>query len=403
MKAINSLTCFFGYFVQGLLLVSFNTFLPVLLVTVLEIPESEIAFAQLISYAAFFIKPIFALISDKARKKERQNPKRKIFIFMGSIGLLISFFFMIFSVQSMIIFGIFWSINYFCMSIVDVAIDGSIIDTSPNIRAKERKITLIQIGNSFGNITASLLYVLFISNIDNLSQWSIFLNSHLFILSPLIFISYLMHEEFVKKEDEEKIVKEKIVKKLDDSYLTLNFIFMSIFLILFYSEVLVQVPYEPWLVERFGGEGFRLYSFFLIFAPFIIIIGYVLKNTVFKYSDRKRILYISLILVGLFDICIPLMNLWILIILGMLILIPNAIANIAFISLMMEFAKEKYSYKYQVLATMVIISRIIFGPLGTFLSGFIDTSILLVILGILILGSIIPVLFIKMQRVANFK
>jgi hypothetical protein len=322
---------------------------------------------------------------------------------MGSIGLFISFLFMIFSFQIMIIFGIFWSINYFCMAIVDIAVDGSIIDTSPNTRMKEKNIALIQIGNSFGNIIVSLSYILLINNIDNLNQWNIFLNFHLFILAPLIFISYFMHEEFVKKEDEEKIAKKEFVKRLDESNLILNFILISLFLILFYSDALVQVPYEPWLVIRFGEEGFRLYSFFLIFAPFITIIGYILKNTTFKYSDRKKLLYVSIILVGLFDMCIPLMNLWMLIILGMLILIPNAIAIISFMSLMMEFAKDKYSYKYRILAAMVIISKIIFGPLGTLLSGFIDTSILLNILGILTLGSIIPILFIKMQKITHFK
>ncbi len=148
MKIVNSLIYLFGYLVQGLLLVFFNTFLPVLLITVLGIPELEIAFAQLISYTAFLIKPIFALLSDKTYEKTGQHPKRKIYIFSGSIGLFISFLLMIISIQIMIIFGIFWCINYFCISIIDVAIDGDIIDTSPNIQTKKRKIVLIQIGNS---------------------------------------------------------------------------------------------------------------------------------------------------------------------------------------------------------------------------------------------------------------
>ncbi len=413
MKIVNSLIYLFGYLVQGLLLVFFNTFLPVLLITVLGIPELEIAFAQLISYTAFLIKPIFALLSDKTYEKTGQHPKRKIYIFSGSIGLFISFLLMIISIQIMIIFGIFWCINYFCISIIDVAIDGDIIDTSPNIQTKKRKIVLIQIGNSLGNILAYLSYILIINNIYNINEWNNLFTFQLITLFPLIILSYFIYNKTINEGNrqeslEEKGIKQEISKKksmktLDQSYLKLSFICISVFLFLFFSEALVQVPYEPWLVERFGQEGFEIFLIFLIFAPFINIIGYLLINITLKYSDRKKILYFSIIIVGLFDMCIPLMDLWTLIILGMFVLIPNAIAYIAFISLMMEFAGNKFSYKYQMLALMIIISMLIFGPLGTFLSGFIDTGILFVIVGILTLSSIIPILFIKMQKEDNLK
>lgn len=413
MKIVNSLIYLFGYLVQGLLLVFFNTFLPVLLITVLGIPELEIAFAQLISYTAFLIKPIFALLSDKTYEKTGQHPKRKIYIFSGSIGLFISFLLMIISIQIMIIFGIFWCINYFCISIIDVAIDGDIIDTSPNIQTKKRKIVLIQIGNSLGNILAYLSYILIINNIYNINEWNNLFTFQLITLFPLIILSYFIYNKTINEGNrqeslEEKGIKQEISKKksmktLDQSYLKLSFICISVFLFLFFSEALVQVPYEPWLVERFGQEGFEIFLIFLIFAPFINIIGYLLINIALKYKDRKKILYFSIIIVGLLDMCIPLMDLWTLIILGMFVLIPNAIAYIAFISLMMEFAGNKFSYKYQMLALMIIISMLIFGPLGTFLSGFIDTGILLVIVGILTLSSIIPILFIKMQKEDNLK
>ncbi len=235
----------------------------------------------------------------------------------------------------------------------------------------------------------------------------------LITLFPLIILSYFIYDKTINERNRkenldekgirQEIFKKKSMKTLDESYLKLSFICISVFLILFFSEALVQVPYEPWLVVRFGQEGFEIFLFFLIFAPFINIIGYLLINFVLKYSDRKKILYFSIIIVGLFDMCIPLMDLWTSIILGMFVLIPNAIAYIAFVSLMMEFAGNKFSYKYQMLALMVIISMLIFGPLGTFLSGFIDSGILLVIVGILTLSSIIPILFIKMQKEDNLK
>ncbi len=376
---------------------SFNTYIPVLLITVLGIPKAEIAFAQLLSYLAFFTKPVFALISDKARKNEGKQINRRLFIFSGGIGLFTSFLFMIVSIQLMIIFGIFWSVNYFCMAIIDVAIDGNIIDTSPNVRSKEKKITIIQIGNSAGNISAYILYLVYITNITNLNEWNNFLIFQLFSLIPLIGISMFMYEAVVKREQEREPIKGETVRKLSSSRKKTSFACMSIFLFLFYSEALVEIPFEPWLVSRLGQEGFKMYSVFLIFAPFLFIIGYLLKNTVFKYSDRKKILYISLISIGLFNMLIPLMDFWIFIILASIIIIPTAMAYICFISIMMEFAGDKYSYKFQILAAMVIISKLLFGPLGTLLSGFLNLSILLVIVGTLIISSIIPIYLIKME------
>lgn len=399
----NYIIYFFGYFVQGLLLVCFNTYFPVLLVVVLGVPESEIAFAQLLSYSAFFSKFIFAFLSDKARKLEKKQIKRKIFVLFSSIGLFISFFFMIISFQLMIIFGIFWSINYFCMSIIDVAIDGNIIDTSPNTRSKERKITVIQIGNSVGNITAYVSYLLFVNNINNLNDWNFFITFQLFSLIPLIAVSYFMYEGTVEKDMKEKIIEEKQVKRLSPSRLRISFVYMSIFLILFYSEALIEIPFEPWLVSRWGQEGFKMYSFLLIFAPFIFILGYLLKNTVLKYRDRKKIICVSIIIIGGFDMFIPLMNFWTFIVLASLVIIPNAIAYISFISMMMEFAEDQYSFRFQILAAMVIISRLFFGPMGTLFSGFIDTSILLFFVGILILSSVIPIYLIKMEPIIDNK
>ena len=67
----NNYVYFFGYLAQGLLFVTLNTYIPVLLVSVLTIPEAEIAFAQFISYLALFAKPAFALLSDKMSGEAR--------------------------------------------------------------------------------------------------------------------------------------------------------------------------------------------------------------------------------------------------------------------------------------------------------------------------------------------
>lgn len=383
-----------------MLLVLLNAYLPIFFNSILGIPNEEVAFAQFIGYSALFSKPLFAIFSDVKEEKENKKPKRKAYIMFGSLGLIVSFFFMIISIPAMIAFGIFWSANFFALSIIDIAIDGNIIDTSPDNQSKEKKVTLVNIGNVFGNVFSSLLYLLLISPDNNLNEWSLFLYIEMFSLIPLIFLSLWIVEGSVEKkqiEDEEEDVG---LRKIDDSYFWYNFVLMALFVFLYFSEELVNYSSENWILYQYGQGGLDIWVIGLMIGPFIAVVGYLAKSTLLKKTDRIKLLIVCMIFIGIDDILTPFIGLWGIFILSAFMLIPRSISYITFISLMMDFSKDKRSYKFQILAAMAVVGKVVFIPLGTLVSGLIgleNTGILLLIIGILIFCSIIPIVLMKMK------
>ena len=61
---------------------------------------------------------------------------------------------------------------------------------------------------------------------------------------------------------------------------------------------------------------------------------------------------------------------------------------------MMELSQNKVFY-YQLMALFSIAANVVFTPLGTYLFNHIDTEIIIMIAGILIMISTIPICFIK--------
>jgi hypothetical protein len=60
----------------------------------------------------------------------------------------------------------------------------------------------------------------------------------------------------------------------------------------------------------------------------------------------------------------------------------------------MEIAQNRVFY-YQLITMFSILASIVFTPIGTYLYGFIETEIIIMISGILVIFSIIPIYFIK--------
>lgn len=400
---INTGVYFFGYFIQGLLMTFFNTYLPVLLVTVLNADPVQIAIAQIMSYCAFFVRPLIDYISDKTQDRDEKKIPRKLFIVIGGFGVVISYVVMAGMIQFVLLLGLFWTLNYFCMSIADVAVDGHIVDSSKDIRSRDRKIVCTQIGNLLGSSLSSVFYLVFISSIYNLGDWSLLFVINSIALIPLpalaIFMSRngqaieITSEEIPKKESSD-------VNKIDLSNYRAAFLLMSFFLLLFFSEALVQVPYEPWLVQHYGEAAFDTYSLLMIFGPFIYAIGYGLKTTVLKNSNRKKVLLCTIPIFGVFDILIPFMPFGVLLVSYIIAILAYSIAYICVFSFMMEFTKGERSNKFQLLAVVVFTSKLIFAPVGTLISGVIgieNTGFLLILTGVLLLCSIIPLSIMKME------
>ena len=66
-------------------------------------------------------------------------------------------------------------------------------------------------------------------------------------------------------------------------------------------------------------------------------------------------------------------------------------------SLMVKHSHKKV-WLFQLLAMFILLARVLLVPLGTYLSAFISTELIIVIAGILVLLAVIPTIFIKYEK-----
>ncbi len=380
----NVLVYFYTYFVAQLIFVYVNVYLPIYFFNVLDVDRSLLAFIQIFAYSALLIKPVIAIFFDKA------NSPIKILIFLSSIGISISFICFIFYLNYIIVFGVFLSINFACVSIMDVAIDKIIVDISPDEKAKDRNALFTRLGAFMGALFPNIISIIIFTNIYSISIWNQFFLIGVLATIPLIFMSLLLNEKLNSIKNSENLNEEISISQAKKK----NILLLSIFSFLKYSERLYEYPLEPWILNKYGEQYFSL--FVLLFIVLIIIntIGLIIAGLVSNRFDRIKILMISSILYGTLMIIAPFTDLiTFFIILGFMQLFDGFIL-INLIALMIDISKKKVLY-YQIIATFMIIAAVILVPLGTYLSSFIATELLIVIAGVLTIISIIPLIFLK--------
>lgn len=167
---------------------------------------------------------------------------------------------------------------------------------------------------------------------------------------------------------------------------------MCLFIFLVYGDKLYEFPLEPWILEKFGEELFSFFVRLLIFIIFINLIGIIIAGFISNKFNRKKLLIYSSLSYGLISLLLPFVNaFWFFLLFTILQIIASFII-LNMIRVMIQFAAKKVTY-FQIMASFFIIARIIFIPLGTYLSTLIPTELIIIISGILITMSIIPLFF----------
>ncbi|MFX1394983.1 MAG: hypothetical protein ACFFAH_15630, partial [Promethearchaeota archaeon] len=115
----NYVIYFSFYFVSQVLFVIIHVYLPIYFFNILNVNRKELAFIQIFSYLTLFSKPILSVYFDK----KGTTSKRKKIIEIASLGVLVSFVFLIFNLELLLVFGVFLGLNFICMSLIDVCID----------------------------------------------------------------------------------------------------------------------------------------------------------------------------------------------------------------------------------------------------------------------------------------
>ncbi len=399
-KVVNSSIYFLIYFSTTAIYSYVNTFLPIFFFQVLKINRVTLALVQFLSYSALIVKPLFAFFSDNyAIKKFRRKP----YVIIGGYLLSLSFIAITLTILELFAFGAFLSVNFFASSLIDVAIKGMIVDSSPTPEVKNRKIFLTKIGSSLGAMFPSCVLLLFIRDIYSIQSWYTFLSfSFLFLVPLMVIIPFANEKESPTSNGSNptpinsNILLISSITPKNSTNFKKSLVFMCLFVFLAYGDKLLEFPLEPWVLEKFGEDSFYLFSFFLIIGIFLNILGFVFGTYLTKGKNRKEIIGVLMFVCALIEIIFAFIDFFTFLILFGLIQIFAGIIMINLSSLILDFAKNNKILYSQIIASFIPLAVVVFVPLGTLLSNYFLTEVLFVISGCILLFSIIPLTRVKL-------
>lgn len=373
----NYLIYFYMYFVIQMVYIYVNVYLPIYFFNILKVNRIELAFVQIFSYSAFFIRPLIAIYFDK----EKYAIKR--LIILSSVGIFISFIFFIFNLNLLIIFGIFLGINFACASIMRVAIEKIIIVNSPDDRTKNKNALSIQLGAVFGALFPNIIFIIIFTDLYSLPTWNQFFLIGILSLFPIVIFGFLLKITTEPINEMKTTTENRIDKR--------RIILLSIILFLFYAEGIYEYPAEPWILNKIGEENVSLLAMLIAITIVINALGLILASFYTDKFDRIKVLTFSSLAYGILLIIAPFTDMFIFFILFVIMQIFSGFIVVNLIALMIEFSQKRAVY-FQLMTASAILAIVIFVPLGTYLSAFIATELIFVAAGVMKLISIIPIL-----------
>ena len=423
VKKTNYFGFFLLYFALSVIRIYLIIYIPVFLLNILSIDRGQLAFVQVFVYTVMFSSPILGFLFDRYTKN------KKIIIFSFSILFLASFLLSVFGVRNIGIFGLFLAINLLSHEIVKVGVSKMIIDHSSSESVKDGNLAAINISSNVGSFIPSVVFLFTVSDIFNLNQWNSFFFIGFLCSLPIIISAVLLRETANTPVQDKNIEKNRGENTSLGGKNGLNLILLFLSYLLIWSDKLYQFPFSSWILNRFGEGGFNLYSLLYIVLILLNIGGWIIGQRIssresnridqvftenrykinnkeynqdeelyaYKLSNRRNIIAIT---VGLYVVLTFLMAisdfLFLMIIQGVIQVIAG-VMMLNYTSLMMTMSNNgKYkTFTFQCLKIAYAFSCVIFLPLGTYFSGFIQIETLIITAGFLAILSLIPLMFLR--------
>ena len=383
----NYIGFFFVYITLSSITTYLTVYLPVYLLSILNVNRSELAFIQIYSYSVLFLAPVLGYFFDKYTYHKKMIINFSIFLFLfSSLATLLSG-------TIMHIFGICLALNLFSHEIIKVGMGKILIESSQNEVIKDRNLIVINISSNIGGFIPSLIFMLVVTNVFELGLWTNFLLFGGFSLIPILFAIFCFDYNYTAQG---KIEKQK-VKENHNKFYYFQILFLTLSFIMIWSDRLYLYPFTSWILTKFGELGLTLFSSSYVFFLILNTLGNIVGQKISKKIKRKNIIlmmnsvYILLIFLMAFS------NLYFLLILYALNWFISGIMLLNYTSLIISLSKNvKYqNVSYQMLRFALAIASVIFIPMGTFLSSFILTEFLIIIAGLLSFLSLVPLVLIK--------
>jgi MFS family permease len=374
-KRSNYAIYFYTYLATNLIAVIVNSSLPIYFYDYLNVDKTQLAFSQVISYSALFIKPIISVYFD--RNPKLKFPIRLLLVGIG-LGIVLSFIAFLLTLPILLVFGIFLGINFAFTAVIDVIIKKVLIKKSPTEKQKIRNVLYFQAGSLTGAFLPPIFRLIL--------PWNMTFLASIIVTIPLIVVLGLMGAPEYGPD------KEKLTKEVITAEFSLKTVGLMCFLtFLLYADQLYQYPLEPYLVELVGEM-----MFYILFMGFLIIntIGIILAGLVSHKWNKNRILLYTTAMTGVFLIMTPFISRFAFLILYAILMVVGGFILMNLISLMIDISKERITI-FQSIAVFVPLAKVTLVPLGTFLSAYIPSEWIIFIAGVLFMLAVVPLLLIQ--------
>lgn len=373
----NSILYFYPFVTTQLIYVVISSYLPIFFYNILDVDKTLLAFTQIISYSALFLKPIISIYFDRSPKLK--VPIRTLLILIGT-GIILSYILFVLTTPILLVFGIILGINFAFVSVIDIIIKKVLIKKSDTEKRKNKNVIFFQTGSFVGALIPPILGLIL------LPSWSLFFLSTFLITIPLIVVlAFSGQPEY--SQDKEILSKETF--KAD--YSLKQLILVCLFAFLIYADQLYQYPLEPYVVDLVGE-----FMFNILLLIFILIntIGTIIAGMISHRWNKKKILIINTAIAGVLLLFTPFIAPIVFLVIYAILMIVGGFIVVNLISLMIDTSKERITI-YQTIAVFITLAKVIFVPLGTGLSAIIPTEEIIFVAGILFLISLIPLFFIE--------
>jgi MFS family permease len=378
----NYILFFYTYFAINVVFIIVNVFLPVYFFNVFNVSRVELAFIQFFAYLSLFSKPLIAIYFDKERSNMR------LLVIISSIGMITSFLLFILNLSLLIVFGIFLAIYFVCASIVRVAIDKIFVSCSPDNKSKDRNSAYMQVGAITGALLPNVFAIILFTDIYSVPLWNIFFLVSIISVFPIIIIISMVRFDIYGIEEENKREKVQINKR--------GIILVSILLFLIYADNIYQYPLEPWILDTYGAENITLILIFFGIVILLNAVGVILAGIFSNKFDRIKVLFIASLIFGILLIIAPFTNMVLFFTLFGIINICSGFIIVNMMTLVNDYSQKRVLH-YQIMWSFGLLAVVIFIPVGTYLSAFIATEIIIVIGGIFRLISLIPIYLLRKE------
>jgi hypothetical protein len=361
------------------------------MLVVLNVNRIELAFIQFLSYLTLFLGPITGFFFDKFAHKKKQ------LILISSVLLFFSFAFFNLNIDNLSYFGLFLALNFSSRLLIKAGMSKLMLEASEQKNIQKNIILISNLSGSFGSIIPIIMFNVLIYDINSVSLWTLFFNLCWIVSFPIL-LSFTLIKD--KQSANEFRVKSIIPNQADHNrrrigQFGLMLTFCTNFLI--WGDKLLEYPFASWILTKYGESGFFNYSYLFFIFTYLYMAGWFISRRLINQHKSRIYLSISIALYALLMFSLVFSDLFTF----LLITAANKLVSGVMMSQLTERnvdvskLNKNAALSYETIRSSSLLASFIFVPLGTLLSYYISTEILVLLVSFMALFSITPICFYK--------